>query len=183
MLTNSALLVAMLHLVMMRYLDGKPTDDKYLAQPYVTSLSLLLVTLFKVCLCGSLAIAFTQHMWKVMGREPLSVSTIESLHGVRYNFFLLGHWRILLATPLLYCMAMVMWLLAITILFPPSALIIVPRHFEAQRSTLVPTFDGTTGRKYDYVGAADQGKTFKVGISSLSSWTMTNRNGPGMDFL
>jgi len=108
-LTHAALLAAILHFVMMHYLDGKPTDDKkFLAQPYVTSLSLLLVTLFKACLCGSFAIAFTQHLWRVLRIEALRISSIESLHGVRYNPFLLGHWRILHATPLLYLMAMVM---------------------------------------------------------------------------
>ena len=126
---------------MMRYLDGKPTDDKhYLAQPYVTSLSLLLVALFKACLCGSLAIAFTQHLWKVMRHEALRVSSIESLHGVRYNPFLLGYWRILHTTPLLYLMAAVMWLLAVVILFPPSALTIVSRAHDTQEPLLVPTF-------------------------------------------
>jgi hypothetical protein len=57
------LLITILHFLMMHYLDKKPTDDrKYLAQPYVTILSLLLVSSFKTSLSSALAIAFAQHM-------------------------------------------------------------------------------------------------------------------------
>lgn len=66
----------------MRYLDGKPTNDKrYLAQQYVTSLSLLLVAAFKASLCGSLAVAFTQHTWKVLRHRALRVSAVVSTWG------------------------------------------------------------------------------------------------------
>ena len=127
----SGLLIAVLHLIMMKYLDGKPTDArKYLAQPYVSSLSLLLVASFKASLCASLAVAFTQHMWKVLRHRSLRLASIEPLHGVRYNPLLLTKWRLFVATPLLYLMATNMLLLAITILFPPSSLVIILHPFE-----------------------------------------------------
>ncbi|KAH6890271.1 hypothetical protein B0T10DRAFT_485456 [Thelonectria olida] len=136
-----ALLVAALHLVMMHSLDGKPTDDnKYLPQPYVTTLSLLLVNVFKASLCGSLATAFTQHMWRILRAKALLVSTIELLHGVRYNPLLLTNLQIIRATPVLYLVALIMWLLSIVVLFPPSALVIVSRGFEMHQPTAVPTF-------------------------------------------
>ncbi|KAF2107401.1 hypothetical protein BDV96DRAFT_693411 [Lophiotrema nucula] len=163
-----ALLVAILHFVMMHYLNGKPTDDrKYLSQRYVTSLSLFLVASFRSSLCGSLAVAFTQHMWKVLRHKALQVSSIESLHGVRYNPFLLSKWRSFLATPLLYLTATVMWLLTVVILFPPSALTITLHHFEEGRPLLVSTFDAGYGRDFEI----DQDAAF-VGTSSLSSWTL-----------
>ncbi|KAF2627128.1 hypothetical protein BU25DRAFT_411210 [Macroventuria anomochaeta] len=160
-----ALLVAILHFVMMHYLNGKSTDDrKYLAQPYVTSLSLLLVAIFKASLCASLAVAFTQHMWKILRHKALQVSSIESLHGVRYNPLLLGKWRLFLATPLLYLMAMVMWSLTIAILFPPSALTITLSQFQESKSLLVPTFDAGYGRDFEI------NRNSIIGTSSLSSW-------------
>lgn len=158
----SALLVAILHFVMMYYLNGKPTDDRaYLTQRHVTWLSLLLVAVFRASLCASLAIAFTQRMWRVLRRKALPVSSIESLHGIRFNPLLLGYWRVLSATPLLYGMAVVIWLLTVAVLFPPSALTITLRSFENKESLLVPTFDAEYGRE---VNIDD------TGTSSLSTW-------------
>lgn len=155
---------------MMRYLDGKPTDDKrYLAQPYVTSLSLLLVASFKTALCGSLAIAFTQHLWRVLRTNALSVSVIESLHGVRYNPLLLGKWQVGRSTPVLYVTALVMWLLAVAILFPPSALVVVRHDFQEQSSRVVPTFDTAYPRgitRMKMLSSPDM----PFGNSSLSAW-------------
>lgn len=163
----SALLLAVLHFVMMNTLDGKPTDSKrYLTQRYVTSLSLLFVAAFKASLCASLAVAFTQHMWKIMRHRSLQVSSIESLHGVRYNPFLLGKWRLIITTPLLYMIAVVMWLLAIVILFPPSALTITLRPFQENKSVSVPTFDAASGRENVPNNQTDNA------VSSLSSWTI-----------
>jgi hypothetical protein len=158
---------------MMRYLNGRPTDgDKVLAQTYITSMSLLLVTVFKTCLCGALAIAFTQHLWKIVRHQALRVSSIESLHGVRYNPFLLGQWQILHATPSLYMIAVVMWLLAVVILFPPSALTIVAQRFDSQRPTTVPIVNTDYGRDQGFlVLSAYGGGSSLGGISSLASWT------------
>jgi hypothetical protein len=161
---------------MMYYLNGKPADSTtYLTQQHVTWLSLLLVTSFRASLCTSLAIAFTQHMWKVLRHKALRVSSIESLHGVRYNPLLLGKWRLLLATPVLYMMALVIWLLTIAVLFPPSALTITLRSFDKIEPLLVPTFDAESGRD---VGLAGQ-----TGTSSLSTWTATplSHYGKGTD--
>jgi hypothetical protein len=171
-----ALVIAILHFIMMRYLDGKPTDDsRYLAQQYVTSTSLLLVAAFKASLCSALATAFTQHMWKILRQEALRVSSIESLHGVRYNPFLLAKWRVFCATPLLYLIAMVMWLLAIAILFPPSALTIVQQRFEEQNSTLVPTYDAGSGQDIALT-TIGSGHSLSLGTSSLSTWTEVSTN-------
>jgi hypothetical protein len=165
------LVIALLHFIMMRYLDGKPTDDsRYLAQQYVTSMSLLLVAAFKACLCSALAIAFTQHMWKILRQDALRVSSIESLHGVRFNPFLLGKWRVFYATPLLYLMAMVMWLLAIAILFPPSALTIVQQRFEEHKPSLVPTYEAGSGQDIALTTLGD-GSALPLGTSSLGTWT------------
>jgi hypothetical protein len=167
------LVIAFLHFIMMRCLDGKPTDDeRYLAQQYVTSMSLLLVAAFKASLCSALAIAFTQHMWKILRQEALHVSSIESLHGVRFNPFLLGKWGVFCATPLLYLMAMAMWLLAVAILFPPSALMIVQQRFEEQKSTLVPTYEGGSGQDIGLTSIGS-GISRLLGTSSLSTWTVT----------
>lgn len=57
-----------------------------------------------------------------MRHQALHVSSIESLNGVRSKPPLLGKWRVLVATPVLYGMTVVIWLLAIAALFPPFAL-------------------------------------------------------------
>jgi hypothetical protein len=157
---------------MMRYLNGRPTDgNKYLSQTYITSESLLLVTLFKTCLSGALAIAFTQHLWKTVRHHALRVSSIESLHGVRYNPFLLGHWRILFATPLLYIMALVIWLLAVVILFPPSALTIVAQRFDSQQSATVPLTNTGYGSTEDSMRSL--GSVPSLALSYRSGRTFT----------
>jgi hypothetical protein len=156
----------------MRYLDGKPTDGrKYLGQPYVTSLSLLLVSSFKALLSGALAVAFTQHVWRILRHTPLRVSIIESLYGVRSNPLLLWNWRLLLTTPLLYLMAVVIWMLTIVVLFPPSALTVTLYQFKKEGSLLVSTFDAAYGRDVQL----DE-EPF-IGTSSMSSWSLGDGSG------
>jgi hypothetical protein len=157
---------------MMRYLDGKPADDKrYLAQRYVTSMSLLIVAAFKASLCSALAIAFTQRMWKILRNEALRVSSIESLHGVRFNLFLLGKWRVFYATPLLYLKAIIMLLLAIAILFPPSALTLVNHQFEEENVRLVPTYKAGLGQDIALITIGSR-TSLPLGTSVLSTWTV-----------
>ncbi|KAH7408716.1 hypothetical protein DE146DRAFT_777376 [Phaeosphaeria sp. MPI-PUGE-AT-0046c] len=158
----------------MRYLDGKPTDDKryaYLAQAYVTSINILLVAAFKASLCASLTMAFTQYMWRILRTRPLSISVIESLHGIRSNPFLLAIWQVGRATPLLYVMALLMWLFAIAILFPPSALTVVRHDFLEQIPQVVPNLDVAYGRNIEGVKLVDQ-TVIPVGNSSFSSWNI-----------
>lgn len=141
----------------------------YLAQPYVTSVNILLVAAFKASLCASLTIAFTQYMWRVLRIRVLAVSIIESLHGVRTNPFLLAMWRIACTTPTLYMMALFMWLLAVAILFPPSALTVIRDDVEEQMPYVVPAFDAGYGRDFGIVKKFNQ-EDLVIGNSSLSSW-------------
>lgn len=165
-----ALLVAISHFTMMNYLNGRPTDSRtYLTQRHVTWLSLLLVVVFRASLSASLATTFTQHMWRVMRRRALRVSSIESLHGVLDNPILLGEWRVLATTPILYGMAVVIWLLTIAVLFPPSALTITLRSFENVEALLVPTFNA------EYTGEVV--KLDGTGTTPLITWEIDN----GMD--
>lgn len=156
----------------MRYLDGRPTDDKryaYLEQAYVTSINILLVAGFKASLCASLTIAFTQYMWRILRTKPLSVSIIESLHGVRSNPFLLAAWQVGCSTPILYMMALLMWLLAVAILFPASALTVARHDFTEQLPQVVPNFDAAYGTYIKGIKPAYH-TLISVGNSSLSSW-------------
>jgi hypothetical protein len=107
-------------------------------------------------------------MWKILKTEAIRVSSIESLHGVRHNPLLLAEWRVLRAAPVLYLMAALMWLIAIIILFPPSALTIIPHRFEKQQPTLVPTFSASYGQDYHQLGSG-----LILGNSSLSFWLTT----------
>jgi hypothetical protein len=139
-----ALITAVVHLVFFLIMDGKPTDgENTISQTYVSAISQLLAKLFKVTLCASLALAFTQHLWRVLRKSLVKVSNIERLFGIRENIFLMAHPGPLKTAPLLFLLALVGWLVPIAVLYPPGALIVVSRTTSRPSNATVPTFNAS----------------------------------------
>jgi hypothetical protein len=82
---RTALSSGISHFVLFDQLHGSIASDEQarISQTWVTALSLLLVTIFKASLLGSVGIPSTQYLWRVLRGRPLAVSTVESLFQMR----------------------------------------------------------------------------------------------------
>jgi hypothetical protein len=129
---------------MFRALNYQRTDGPgSIPQSYVAALSHAIGLLFRACLCGSLAIAYTQYLWRLMRKETIEVSSIELLHKITHNPFLLGFPEVVRTTPTLFVLALLTWFLPLAITFPPGALIVVSTPAVSNYSGVVPTYNAS----------------------------------------
>jgi hypothetical protein len=93
-----------------------------ISQSYVTTISLVLVTLFKAGLIGSIGLCSAQCLWKTLRGKAISVSTVESMFQMRHNLLELANPRVMLSRSFL--IAVYMWLVPLAAVYPPGALTI-----------------------------------------------------------
>lgn len=134
-----ALVIAVIHLLIFRYLDGKRTDG--IPQSYVTTASNIMATLFGASLIASLAIAFTQYLWQLMRKTSMKVINIERLFTIRINPFLLFNPAVVRCTPVLFLCAVLIWSVHIATSFPPGALTVQLTKRISFQMLPVPTFN------------------------------------------
>lgn len=126
----------------LKILDGKNIDDEgNFSQGWVTSDSNLVTNMFKTSSCGALSVAFTQYLWRIMRTCTLKNSHINTPHGIRNNLFLLTYPSIIKITPILFMIAILIWLIFIAIIYPPRALTVSSEPFSRSQQILVPNFD------------------------------------------
>jgi hypothetical protein len=135
---------AILHIVLFVLLDHKPADgpDAF-PQSYVAALSHLLGLIFRTSLCASLALAFTQSLWRLLRLETIEVSSIELLFKIMSDPFVLARPAIMKTAPLLFLLALFTWILPIAVVFPPGALIVVPAQLRHTYEAVVPTYNSS----------------------------------------
>jgi hypothetical protein len=110
----------------------------------VAALSHLLGLLFRATLCGSLTIAFTQYLWRLMRIKTVKISSIELLFKITQNPFLLALPEVVKTAPPLFILALFTWLLPIAITFPPGALIVVSNQVQSSYNATVTTYNGSS---------------------------------------
>jgi hypothetical protein len=147
-------MTALAHYLVLKYLDGRRSDgDGSVPQQYVTVASILLSNIFRAALVLSLSVAFTQYMWHVMRTSSLKISTIEHLYGIRENFMLLLYPAVVQATPILFLLAGLSWMVQVAAIYPPGALTIRSTAFENRYLVSVPSFNATTTQLQEGLGA------------------------------
>lgn len=90
-----------------------------------------------------MAVAFAQHLWRVLRTTSVKVSDLDLLYGIRENFFLFAHAGPIRTAPLLVILALAGWLVPVAVLYPPGALIVVPTPVTQIINTSVPTFNAS----------------------------------------
>lgn len=128
-----ALISAAAHFGLFMYLDGRiaaaggdklPFRTTTLPQSYVTTLSLLLVTMFRAALVASIGICYAQYLWMVLRRQILEVKLIEELFQIRANALRLFNPTLLRYAPTLFLIAMISWLIPVATIYPPGAMVV-----------------------------------------------------------
>jgi hypothetical protein len=119
------LLLATLHYCFFKFIDGKELSNSVLLQQSrVSTISLLLVTVFRAVVVATLGICFTQYLWYSLRGNSLKISLIEDLFQIRNNIWTLASPRIVQKAPLLFVMAALSWLVPLATVYPPTALTI-----------------------------------------------------------
>jgi hypothetical protein len=116
------LLFAIGHLFFFKWLDGTITEGRLIRQSHVTTISLLIVTGFKASITLAVGIAFSQHMWLVFRRRTFAIHHIEQIFSLRSNLVHLLKIQNGLGAPILFAMAVFVWILPVATVYPPSAL-------------------------------------------------------------
>ncbi|KAH7402200.1 hypothetical protein DE146DRAFT_631451 [Phaeosphaeria sp. MPI-PUGE-AT-0046c] len=121
----TAFIFALGHYLLYDNLNGSPLDTESLSQSEVSSLALLLVTLFKASLTASVGSCFAQHLWLILRGRATSISLVEKLFVLRSNALALGDPRAIRRAPILFLMALYVWCIGIAMIYPPGSLIVV----------------------------------------------------------
>ncbi|OGM49451.1 hypothetical protein ABOM_001699 [Aspergillus bombycis] len=147
-----ALALAITHVVVFRYLDGKFEDDPNIpSQTYVTAASTIVANVISFCIRICLAAAFTQYFWHLVRISPMRLETLEFLYTMRgspMSFFSL---TVLQKGWLLAIITMVLWAVPVAMSFPSSSMTVrsMTRTHEVSQTqvpgmNLSETWDGNT---------------------------------------
>ncbi|KAG4440987.1 hypothetical protein IFR05_003551 [Cadophora sp. M221] len=140
-----ALAIAIAHLLLFRYLDGREADgpNRVAPQAYIATASNILANAFGFSLRASLTVAFCQYLWLLFRAQTMKVSTIELLYSIRTNPFQLFRGAVLRATPTLCAIATIMWLSQIASSFPPGAITVTTAQRVDFSTVSVPSFNAS----------------------------------------
>ncbi|CAG8953070.1 hypothetical protein HYFRA_00003265 [Hymenoscyphus fraxineus] len=154
------LILAITHLLFFQFLDGREVDGprNVASQSIVVTVSNGLAIAFGITLRTSLAIAFCQHLWRLLRQSAMKVSLIEDLFTMRSNPFLLLKLTVLKATPSLVLLVILMLASQVATAFPPGAINVV----STQRSSieLVPITSFNASFMGNGSGVAAQANSF-----------------------
>ena len=146
------------------YLDNKRVDiDTSLPQSWVPSIALVLVNSFRLAICFSLGVAFTQTLWRNIRVAPMTIADFDRLHFVQNDLRALLHMGVLRSAPALSTMAALSWLVTIVIIFPPGSITVVSKDFTSVLKQKVQVFDGASLGNGSYGAAMEHMFTKNVG--------------------
>ncbi|KAH7109615.1 hypothetical protein B0J11DRAFT_235182 [Dendryphion nanum] len=113
-----------------------------LSQNWTSSVAFVLVNAFRLAICFSIGVAFSQHLWRIIRITPMTIINFDRSHYMRSDIKVLLDIDILTAMPALTIMMAVSWLTTLVIIFPPGALTVVSKRFDTTSSQQVPSFNG-----------------------------------------
>ncbi|KAF1842004.1 uncharacterized protein K460DRAFT_409441 [Cucurbitaria berberidis CBS 394.84] len=125
-----AFALAVGHYIFFKHLHGALAEHRRMEQSQVTAISLLITTAFKACLISTIGMSFAQHLWRILRQKPLRVSRIEQLFKIRSNPLELMGLKAIGDAPVLFLMALSVWLIPIAAIYPPSALTVTSRPYQ-----------------------------------------------------
>ncbi|KAF1843229.1 uncharacterized protein K460DRAFT_407592 [Cucurbitaria berberidis CBS 394.84] len=174
LLPSIALLCAIGHYGFFHSLDKTLTQHRRIRQSHVTTISLVLTTVFKACIVGAVALSFAQHLWRNLREEAHTIGRIEQLFSLRSNPFELTRLRASWEAPLLFSMAIFTWLIPLAVIYPPSALTVSFRAYSTNKDLYVPVLYplNPSSNLSDDIGPANL-RLYNVDRSALDHMSMT----------
>lgn len=121
-------------------MDGKLASGPLtFYQRYLAVISHMIASTFRASLTASVLAVFMQHLWSVMRTEFIATSTFESPHQIRQDFTHLGKAKTLMASPILYGLAVVLWLIPFAALYPEGSLTVITIPHQENITISIPT--------------------------------------------
>jgi hypothetical protein len=136
--TATALLCSILHYIFFDRLHGSIASGEHarISQSQTTFISLLLVTIFKASLLGSVGICSVQYLWRVLRGQPIVLSTVENLFQMRHNPLELFYCHTFISVSFL--LAVYTWIVPLATIYPPGALTITATPSLSTESVHIP---------------------------------------------
>jgi hypothetical protein len=136
--TATALLCSILHYIFFNRLHGSIASGEHarISQSQTTFISLLLVTVFKASLLGSVGICSVQYLWRVLRGQPIVLSTVENLFQMRHNPLELFYCHTFMSVSFL--LAVYTWIVPLATIYPPGALAITATPSLSTESVHIP---------------------------------------------
>ncbi|KAK6612503.1 hypothetical protein H4I96_01716 [Botrytis cinerea] len=140
-----ALATALIHLFLFIYISGKAADgkDRVAPQTYISTASNILANAFSFFLKTALATSFVQYLWRLLRVQPMKISTIDTLFGLKSNVFQTLTGAAIRAAPVLCVLSIMMASMAVAVSFPPGAINVVTIQRTSYNSVVVPTFNAS----------------------------------------
>jgi hypothetical protein len=147
------------------HLDDKQIDiDTSLPQNWVSAIALVLVNTFRLAVCFSLGVAFTQLLWRRIRTTSMPLGDFDRLQRLQTDLSVLLHPKILRVATVLSIAAILGWLVTIAMILPPGSLTVVAKTFNSTSEQRVPTFNSSfTGN-----GTFDSAREFM--LVTTSGW-------------
>ena len=89
--------------------DGQPVDEASIDQTWIIRIGTVFAFVAKTLLVVAASIAFIQHQWLTLSRNPLKIRQIDTVTGILGNALSFCESRIWLRFPLLTMLAIVTW--------------------------------------------------------------------------
>jgi hypothetical protein len=142
--TFQGLCIAAAHFALYTYLDGKRIDiDTALLQSWVSAIALVLVNTFRLAVCFSLGVAFTQLLWRRIRTTSMPLGDFDRLEQLQINLRAMLHPKTLRMVYVLSIVAVLGWLITIAMILPPGSLTVVAKKFNSETEQRVLTFNSS----------------------------------------
>jgi hypothetical protein len=136
--------IAAAHLVLYSYLDDKRINiDTSLPQSWVSAIALVFVNTFRLLICFSLGVAFTQLLWRRIRTTSMPLGDFDRLQQLRTDLRPLLHSKTLQKVSVLSIVAALGWLITVAMILPPGSLTVVAKTFSSVSEQRVPTFNSS----------------------------------------
>lgn len=144
----------MLHFALHTYLHGKRVNvDTSFPQSGVSAISLVLVNTFRLAVCFSLGVAFTQILSRRISTGPMRLGDFDRLQHLQNDLKAWLYPSIHRVVPLLSIIAILGWLVSVAMILPSGSLTVEPMDFLTISEQRVPTFDSSFSGNGTYASA------------------------------
>jgi hypothetical protein len=146
--------IAAAHLVLYSYLDDKRINiDTSLPQSWVSAIALVFVNTFRMSICFSLGVAFTQLLWRRIRTTSMLLGDFDRLQCLQTDLRALLHPKTLRMVSILSIVAALGWLITAAMILPPGSLTVVAKTFRSETEQRVPTFNSSFTGNGTFVSA------------------------------
>ncbi|KAH7396917.1 hypothetical protein DE146DRAFT_756604 [Phaeosphaeria sp. MPI-PUGE-AT-0046c] len=149
-----AFTIAATHFALHTYLHEKRVNvDTSFPQSGVSAIGLVLVNTFRLAICFSLGVAFTQILSRRLSLQSMRLGDYDRLQHLQNDLQAWLHPKIHRVVPMLSIIAIFGWLVSVAMILPSGSLTVEPKEFVSTSNQRVPTFNSSSAGNGTYASA------------------------------